>query len=232
MKIDYYQAVCWHPEGRWDEAQDCQSEHGQNHQLPPALCVRSDRHNGTQPRWNKDVNRELSLNVSQLAACPGGSLAAIQDTKYSRRPSCVHFIVHSVRKPSGQQTVVSQHLRVNPRVKSQGINVRENGIEKVIAKALALSFVEHAAGGQIVESGREYPHFIQTCFGGIASRCPNPALVPCPPPAAVRSRPIPPHARPAIQIHPQDGLTPPKAFPSALVFRSEAVGASFQRSYL
>jgi len=111
-----------------------------------------------EPCRNNNVNRELPLNGPQLAACPGGSLTAIQDTKYGRTPSSVHFIVHGVRKSPGQQTMVSHHLRVNATIESQRINVRENGIKEVIAKSLALGFVEHTASRQIVESGREYPH--------------------------------------------------------------------------
>jgi hypothetical protein len=53
----------------------------------------------------------------------------------------------------------------------------------------------------------------------------NPAFALCLPPAAVRLRPTPARATLATQIQRQDGLNPPKAFPLALVFRSEAVVA-------
>jgi hypothetical protein len=121
----------------------------------------------------------LVLNGSQIASRFGGVLSAIQVAKNDLAGPGVHFIVYCVRKPARQKAVIPHNACVNASSYSQGIDVRENRIEKVVTTTLSLRFVECAASGKIIEGGCKNPHLQLNLLLGILLLCPNPALVPC-----------------------------------------------------
>ena len=104
------------------------------------------------------TSKPLSLNASQLAGCLGWILAAIHDPKDNHASIRVQFIYTPRKETGGPASGGTHRLPVDPPVENQRINVRKNGIQKVIAKPLALGFVERAATGQIIEGGCQYPH--------------------------------------------------------------------------
>ena len=66
----------------------------------------------------------------------------------------VHFVVNRVREAARQKTVITKNLRVDAAVESQGVNVGEDRIKKIVSQALALLFIKCAPGSQIIASGR------------------------------------------------------------------------------
>jgi hypothetical protein len=88
------------------------------------------------------------LAVFELSRYPSRISATVEDSTYSNRVR-FNLVVDRKRESITQAPIKSTCLPMNSRVKNQGIDVRENAVEKIVANTRALTLVEAKPREQI-----------------------------------------------------------------------------------